>query len=74
MTYSPGEHSAQERRAGVRADEPEPGGTCATTLIQNLAYAKYAVNGDYANAIAGINARIQDAQTIAPTTSGQVER
>lgn len=38
----------------------------------NLAYAKYAANGDYANAIAGINAKVQDAQTIAPTTSGQV--
>ena len=38
----------------------------------NLSYANYAANGDYANAIAGINARVQDAKLTQPTTSGQV--
>lgn len=37
----------------------------------NLQYAKFAANGDYANAIAGINAKTQDAKVIQPTTSGQ---
>jgi hypothetical protein len=37
----------------------------------NLQMAKFAANGDYANAIAGINAKIQDSDVIAPTTSGQ---
>lgn len=37
----------------------------------NLEMAKFAANGDYANAIAGINAKVQDAQVIQPTTSGQ---
>ena len=68
-----GEHSAHERRAGVRADEPEPG-YMRYNADTNLATPSNAANGDYANAIAGINARVQDAQTIAPTTSGQVER
>nr|DAS36034.1 MAG TPA: Major tail protein [Caudoviricetes sp.] len=38
----------------------------------NLAMAKFAANGDYANAIAGINAKVQDSRMIAPTTSGGV--
>lgn len=38
----------------------------------NNAYARYSAQGDYANAIAGINAKTQDARMIAPTTSGQV--
>ena len=38
----------------------------------NLDYAKYAANGDYANAIAGINAKVQDANMIQPTSSGQI--
>jgi len=38
----------------------------------NLDYATYANQGDYENAIAGIQAKIQDAALIQPTTSGQV--
>lgn len=34
--------------------------------------ARFAARGDYANTIAGINARVQDAQLIQPSTSGQM--
>lgn len=37
----------------------------------NNAYAKFAARGDYANAIAGINAKVQDAEMIQPSVSGQ---
>lgn len=37
----------------------------------NLAYASYANTGDYSNAIAGINATVQDAALTAPSTIGQ---
>jgi hypothetical protein len=38
----------------------------------NYAYAQFAAQGDYQNSIAGINARVQDAKLIQPTTSGQL--
>ena len=38
----------------------------------NKAYADYAARGDYQNAIAGINAKVQDAKLMQPTTSGQI--
>lgn len=38
----------------------------------NRDLANFAAKGDYANAIAGINARVQDANMIPPTTSGQI--
>jgi hypothetical protein len=38
----------------------------------NLDLAKFSANGDYANAIAGVNAKVQDAKLTQPTTSGQV--
>lgn len=38
----------------------------------NKGYADFATQGDYSNAIAGINARVQDAKMIQPTTSGQM--
>jgi hypothetical protein len=38
----------------------------------NLNYAEYAAQGDYANAVAGIQAKVQDAQLIQPTTVGQL--
>lgn len=48
----------------------------ANTGIQNndtnYQYARYAAQGDYQNAIAGINAKVQDAKLIQPTTSGQL--
>lgn len=38
----------------------------------NKAYADFAARGDYAQAIAGINARSQDMKVVAPTTIGQM--
>ena len=38
----------------------------------NRAYADSVARGDYAQSIAGINARVQDARLLQPTTSGQV--
>lgn len=38
----------------------------------NLALARYSAKGDYANTIAGIQAKVQDAQIVQPSTSGQV--
>ena len=38
----------------------------------NRDYAEYANKGDYENTIAGIQAKIQDAKLIQPTTAGQV--
>lgn len=38
----------------------------------NLEYANFAAKGDYQNAIAGINAKVQDAKMTQPTTSGQI--
>jgi hypothetical protein len=38
----------------------------------NQQLAQFGANGDYANAIAGINAKVQDAKLTQPTTAGQV--
>lgn len=38
----------------------------------NKAYSDYAARGDYENTIAGINAKVQDAKIMQPTTSGQM--
>jgi len=38
----------------------------------NKEYADFAARGDYQNAIAGVNAKVQDAKMIQPTTSGQI--
>lgn len=38
----------------------------------NKDLAEFSAQGDYANAIAGINAKVQDAKMIQPTTAGQV--
>jgi len=38
----------------------------------NRDYAEFAAKGDYENTIAGIQAKVQDAKLIQPTTSGQV--
>ena len=37
----------------------------------NRSLSQFAAKGDYANAVAGINARVQDAKLTQPTTSGQ---
>lgn len=38
----------------------------------NYQYAAMAARGDYANAIAGVQAKVQDAKMLQPTTSGQL--
>jgi len=38
----------------------------------NKSLADWAARGDYSNTIAGINAKVQDAQMIQPSTSGQI--
>jgi hypothetical protein len=38
----------------------------------NLDFASYAARGDYENQIAGINAKVQDAQLLQPSTVGQM--
>lgn len=45
-------------------------GTLMRDTNKNLA--DWAAKGDYANQVAGINAKVQDAQLIQPTTSGQM--
>ncbi|AYQ99927.1 tail protein [Arthrobacter phage Mendel] len=54
-----GVNSLQNQQAGYVADT-------------NKTYGDFAARGDYQNTIAGINAKIQDAKLIQPTTSGQV--
>jgi len=49
----------QNKQAGVTRDV-------------NNDLAKWSAKGDYSNAIAGVNARVQDAALIQPTTSGQM--
>jgi len=55
-------------QAGNRAQNQNS----AYTRDTNLDYATFANKGDYENNIAGIQAKIQDANLIQPTTSGQV--
>ena len=38
----------------------------------NLSLAQFVARGDYANEVAGINAKLQDTKMLQPTTSGQV--
>lgn len=47
-------------------------GNMAFNRDTNKEYGDWAAKGDYQNAIAGVNARVQDAKMIQPTTSGQV--
>lgn len=42
------------------------------TRDSNFQYAMFAAHGDYQNAIASINAKVQDAKLIQPTTAGQL--
>jgi hypothetical protein len=55
--------------AGTNRSQNELSGFTRDT---NKTYGDYAAQGDYQNAIAGINAKVQDARLIQPTTSGQV--
>ena len=58
-TLSRGTNAAQNDQAGFVRDS-------------NKAYGDWAAKGDYQNAIAGVNAKVQDARMIQPTTSGQL--
>jgi hypothetical protein len=55
--------------AGVNRATNENAGYVRDT---NKQYGDFAANGDYQNQIAGINAKVQDAKLIQPTTAGQV--
>ena len=55
--------------AGVNRSQTAHMGYVANT---NNDLARFSANGDYANAIAGINAKVQDAKMTQPTTAGQV--
>jgi hypothetical protein len=57
----------QGRSAGALSDIK----TQASIRDTNAEYARSAAKGDYQNSIAGIQARIQDAQLTQPSTSGQ---
>lgn len=46
-------------------------GTAGYMRDTNLALAQFSAKGDYANQVAGINAKIQDARLTQPSTSGQ---
>lgn len=52
-------NNASNRQAGMVRDT-------------NKSLADFSARGDYENTIAGVNARVQDAKLIQPTTSGQV--
>lgn len=54
---------------GVMAQQTGNAGYMQDT---NKAYADYAAKGDYKNAIAANNAKVQDARLIQPTTAGQL--
>lgn len=58
-----------EQRSAMTAMNNSYGQYMADT---NLEMAKFAANGDYANTIAAINAKTQDARMIQPTISGQM--
>lgn len=47
-------------------------GLAAFNRDTNVGYAEFAAKGDYANNIAAINAKVQDARLLQPTTSGQI--
>ena len=47
-------------------------GTQRATADTNYAYANYAAQGDYASAIAGIQAKVRDARLIPPSVVGQI--
>lgn len=46
--------------------------TATFTNAANRGYAAYSANGDYYNTIAGIQAKVQDAKMLQPSTAGQV--
>jgi hypothetical protein len=59
------------RQAAAGATVRAQTGQAQVARDTNNDLAKWAARGDYANSIAGVNARVQDAAMIQPTTSGQ---
>lgn len=61
-------HSNQLSAANARASVLSQ----SQIMDSNLALGRLAAQGDYSNAIAGIEARVQDMKMLQPTTSGQI--
>lgn len=59
-------NNAANQRTSIQNDQT------AYNRDTNKALGDWAANGDYSNAIAGINAKVQDAKMTQPTTSGQL--
>lgn len=60
------------RLGASRESQDVSTGTASYMRDTNKSLADWAARGDYENTIAGINARVQDAQLTPPTTVGQV--
>lgn len=60
------------RNAAANAGTARSNQQSALVRDTNKGLADFSAKGDYANAIAGINAKVRDAALIQPTTSGQV--
>lgn len=60
------------RSGSSRAANSAQGATGAYMRDSNKALADWAAKGDYANAIAGMNAKLQDAKMMQPSVSGQM--
>jgi hypothetical protein len=58
----------QARRSSLQNENEYAAGMADT----NRSYARFAAKGDYANNLAAINAKVQDAKLIQPSTSGQI--
>lgn len=56
----------------TRANQSESNMLTGSNAKANLDLANYAARGDYSNAIASINAGIQDTETISPSISGAI--
>lgn len=66
-----------EQQFGINANQARRSNAANTGNMgyirdSNKDYADMATRGDYQNSVAGINAKVQDAKAIQPTTSGQV--
>lgn len=67
------QHNANANRvAGANMANRANVGNMGYIRDTNKNLAEFAAKGDYANAIAGINAKVQDAKMIQPTVSGQL--
>lgn len=74
MGINTGAASASQaiRAAAARSGTNAAQGNSAYVRDTNKTLADWAANGDYENTIAGINAKVQDAQMAQPSVNGQV--